>query len=139
MASTPGCWAGYTAILAREYSDPAYFAAHQFTVDAYAVQHPGGKDAQSVQSVTTHLIRLCLMLEHDLIGPRANQQMLRARENAQPFTWLSPPDSDYAMTAVDLLHVETAESHCQKAREWAECAWGAWRPHHEAVRRAIQT
>lgn len=134
MASTPGCWANYTAILAREYSDAAYFAAHQFTVDAYAVQHPGGKDAQSIQSVTTHLIRLCLMLENGFDGARANEHMMSARKKAQPFMWLAPPSAGYAMTAADLIEVDSAQSHCKTARDWARSVWATWEAHHEIVR-----
>ncbi len=41
MLSSPGCWAIYGEVLAREYERPAYMADHRLTVDAYAVQHPG--------------------------------------------------------------------------------------------------
>lgn len=37
LESSPGCWAAYGEVLAREYSDPAYFQVHRLTVDAYAV------------------------------------------------------------------------------------------------------
>jgi len=137
MLSSPGCWAGYTAVLAREYGDPAYFEVHQFTVDAYAVQHPGGQDAQSLQSVTTHLIRLCLQLEHGASGQRANALMMRARESCAPFVWLEPPAETGKLTAADLIAADSADEHRQRVRAWARCAWEAWAPHHETVRHWI--
>ena len=51
MKSSPGCWAVYGEVLAREYEDPYFFEVHRLTVDAYAVQHPGSTDRQSIQSV----------------------------------------------------------------------------------------
>ena len=81
MDSSAGCWAVYGEVLAREYSDPSFFEVHRLTVDAYAVQHPGAKDRQSIQSVGVHLIRLCLFLERDLSPENANDAMLAAGKN----------------------------------------------------------
>ncbi len=41
MLASPGCWAAFTELIAREFGDPAYGALHRHAVDAYAVQHPG--------------------------------------------------------------------------------------------------
>ena len=35
LGATPGCWALYGAVLAREYSDPELMVTHQLTVDAW--------------------------------------------------------------------------------------------------------
>ena len=32
MESSPACWAAYGEVLAREYSDPAYFQVHRLSV-----------------------------------------------------------------------------------------------------------
>ena len=34
MLSSPGCWALYGELLAREYGDVRYMAAHRLTIDA---------------------------------------------------------------------------------------------------------
>lgn len=34
MASSPGCWAAYGIVLAREYSDVMFARNHRLTVDA---------------------------------------------------------------------------------------------------------
>src|SRR5512145_2280867 len=63
IGASPGCWALYGEVLAREYTDPRYGTAHQLTVDAYAAQHPGTPSPQSIQSVTIHLVGLYIVFE----------------------------------------------------------------------------
>ena len=40
MESTPGCWAAFGRVLAREYEDQRHFPIHRLTVSGYAVYHP---------------------------------------------------------------------------------------------------
>ncbi len=134
MKSAPGCWATYGEVLAREYSDPAYFSVHRLTVDAYAVQHPGSKDRQSIQSVAFHLIRLCMFLEHDLTAEKANDLMLEVGKYKSAFTWLSPPAFMGAITCADVERTTTVEAHKQRVREWARSSWDAWSLHHDQIR-----
>jgi hypothetical protein len=91
MESTPSCWAAFGRVLAREYSDQSFFGAHRLTVDSHAVQHPGQPSKQSIQSVGVHLVRLCLLLEHQLTAENANSAMTRAAKQKSSYTWLAPP------------------------------------------------
>lgn len=134
MLSSPGCWSVYGEILAKEYSDPSYFKVHRLTVDAYAVQHPGSTDRQSIQSVGVHLIRLCLFLEHGLTAENANDAMLEAGKNKLKFTWLEPPESLGTITAADVATVNTVNEHKAIVRAWAQNAWNAWSIHHDTIR-----
>lgn len=135
MKSSPGCWSAYGEVLAREYTDPAYFAVHRLTVDAYAVQHPGSStDRQSMQSVGLHLVRLCLVFEHGLEPERANQAMLEAGRSKHLFTWLEPPDSVGAITVADVVGATTVAEHHELVRAWARGAWEAWWDHHGTIR-----
>ncbi len=59
MDSSPGCWALFGEVLAREYSDYNYASHHRLTVDAYAVQHPGKPSPPSIGSVAVHLHLRC--------------------------------------------------------------------------------
>ena len=88
LGASPGCWAVYGEVLAREYQEPTYAVVHRMTVDAYAVQHPGTSSPQTIQSVVVHLISLCLML--------VMQQA--KRRHGDDFLWLDPPDSLGATT-----------------------------------------
>lgn len=44
--ASAACYRLYGEVLARDYSDPAYYrVGHQMVVDAYAAQHAGGRAA----------------------------------------------------------------------------------------------
>lgn len=135
MESSAGCWADYGEILAREYSDPAYFEIHRLTVDTYAAQHPGHPSPQSIKSVGFHLSRLCLFIEHGLEVDRANEAMLIITKTKEHFTWLTPPPSLGLITVADVHKATTVEQHTLLVREWAASVWAAWSSHHETIRR----
>jgi hypothetical protein len=134
MESSPGCWAVYGEVLAREYSNVAFSQTHRMTVDAYAAQHPGHPSPQSIQSVAGHLIRLCLLLEHGLEIERANAAMLKAIESKKKFVWLTPPPSRGALTVLYVHPASSVEDHVQRVRAWAGSVWAAWAPHHDQIR-----
>ncbi len=134
MASSPGCWSVYGEVLAREYSNPSCFEVHRLTVDAYAVQHPGSTDRQSIQSVGVHLIRLCLFFERGLTSENANNAMLEAGKNKHTFTCLEPPESLGTITAADVAKTNTVDDHKAIVRAWAKNTWGAWSIHHDKIR-----
>ena len=133
IESSPGCWAAYGEVLAREYSDQAYFQVHRLTVDAYAVQNPGWPSPQSIQSVAVHLIRLYLVLETGLGLQRANDAIKAAAE-FRTYTWLTPPSSLGNITVADVRKAKDVEEYRQRVHAWAESAWGAWSPHHATIR-----
>ncbi len=139
MNSSPGCWSVYSEVLAREYSDPRYFEVHRLTVDAYAVQHPGSKNRQSIQSVGVHLIRLCLFLEHGLKAEEANEAMLQAGKNKQSFFYLEPPQNFGSITAADIYQAKSVQEHETIVKEWARTVWEAWSTHHDVVREWLPT
>jgi hypothetical protein len=134
MASSPGCWAAFGEVLAREYSDPAYFAIHRLTVDAYAAQHPGQPSPQSIKSVGVHLIRLHLLLECGLEMQHANDAMLVITQNKEHFVWLTPPSVLGLITVANVQAATTVEQHIELVKQWAASVWAAWSPHHETIR-----
>jgi hypothetical protein len=134
MESSPGCWATFGEILAREYSDPTYREVHRLTVDAYAAQHPGTPSRQSIQSVGVHLIRLCLFLEHGLMEENANNIMLKAAKRKGAFFWLEPPASLGQLTIADVVKTRTSQEHKNAVKAWSQSVWKAWRPHHDTIK-----
>ena len=133
MKSSPGCWAIYGEILAKEYSDRSFFDIHRLTVDAYAVQHPGGRDRQSIQSVGVHLIRLYFFLECSLSPERANTSMLEAGKRKKEFTWLAPRKCMGNITAADIHKASSMEEHKELVFMWAREVWNAWAEHHQTI------
>jgi hypothetical protein len=134
LEAAPACWAAYGEVLAREYADTRYFAAHQATVDAYAVQHPGRPSPQTIRSAALHLLRLCLMIEHGLDARRATAAMQAATKVKARFHWLEPPADRGARTVVNSWAAVDADEHVALAQGWARCAWAAWGVHHDQVR-----
>jgi hypothetical protein len=135
LESSPGCWAIYGEVLAREYSDPAFMAIHRLTVDTYAVQHPGTPSPQSIQSVGVHLLRLCLILERGFTDAAAAKAMPELARQKHSFHWLTPPASLGDKTVLHVWNARGATEHTQAVWEWARSAWQAWSPHHEQVKR----
>ncbi len=134
MRSSVGCWAAFGEVLAREYSDAAYFEVHRLTVDAYAVQHPGEPSKQTIGSIGVHLMRLCLFHEKGLTGKNANAAMLGASKHKSSFVWLEPPVTLGSITVADLLDTKNIENHKSMSRKWAKSAWDAWSDHHSTIR-----
>ena len=137
MGGSAGCWAVYNEILRREYEDAAFFASHRFTVDAYAVQHPGDQsDRRAKQSVNIHLAALYAMFEEK--RPKSDiPRLLKtlANKHQSAFKTLTPPlPSAYELTVNDLLPARTASEHQALIYSWAENVWQAWKIHHDHAR-----
>ena len=135
LESTPGCWACYGEVLAREYSDPRYRSAHRLTVDTYAVQHPGQPSPQSIRSVALHLISLCAIFENGADLSAADKIIQQAAKNKDRFEWLPPPPSRGTLTIADVHLARDAQAHVQSVHEWASSAWTAWAAHHPRIRK----
>ncbi|MEO0997122.1 MAG: DUF5946 family protein [Pseudomonadota bacterium] len=134
LGASPGCWAVYGEVLAREYSDALYYRNHRLTVDAYSVQHPGQPSPQTVQSAALHLLSLHAVLERGLSPDRATALMQNFAHHKKQFRWLQPPATPGSVTVVDVRAASTADEHCALVRGWAESAWSAWERHHDVVR-----
>jgi hypothetical protein len=134
LESSPGCWAAWGEVLAREYSDPAYARRHRLTVDAYAAQHPGHESPQTIQSVALHLIRLCLVLERGVDVRRATAAMQAGAARKGHYRWLAPPEALGDVTVAEVLRARTAEEHVAAVERWARAVWQAWSAHHDTVR-----
>jgi hypothetical protein len=65
---TAACQAIFDELLARDFSDIAYFQVHRMMVDTYCLQHPD-RYCVSAKSLAAHLTGLCRLIEHD--GSRA--------------------------------------------------------------------
>lgn len=135
LESAPGCWRLYGEILAREYEDPAYWQVHQLTVDAYAVQHPGRRSDQTIQSAAIHLVRLYLQLEQGMAEEGLLSATRALAHRKGQLIWLSPPGSRGALSVLDVHDAVDASEHASRVRAWAEEAWTAWSLHHDQVRR----
>lgn len=138
LLASPGCWALYGEILARDYSEYNYPPVHGLVVDAYAVQHPGQPVRQAIQSVAVHLIGLCLSLEKGMESKKVTQAIGRATKFSDQFVWLDPPGNLGAITVADVVKAKTLEEYDRLGRAWAGSAWEAWTVHHARIRKWSQ-
>ena len=130
MASSPGCWDAYTAVLAREYEDVALFErCHRLTVDAFAVQHPGDPDERRArQSFWIHGASLWLVLRMGRSHAAATAALKGLAEGDFP---VPPQPSGFALTHADVLAAPETE-HEQRVMAWAEAALAGCGEAHEA-------
>lgn len=135
MLSSPGCWAAYGEVLAREYSDYTGFGdIHRLTVDAFAAQHPHSPSVENTRSVGFHLCRLCLMLERGLDAHQANAAMVTIAAQKARFFPLPRPARLGAVTVADVYAAVGRDEHRNAVRKWAASVWQAWAPCHGTVR-----
>ena len=78
---TAACRALYDEVLARDYSDPRYFACHKLVVDAYSLQHPN-EFCRSAKSLAAHLVGLCEVMEHGGATDRGSPALKRWMDGA---------------------------------------------------------
>ena len=125
MLSSPGCWAQYGELLVREYQSPALFAAaHRFSVDAYALQHPGiADDRRAYQSVHLHYCSLHLIFSYG----RSHAEATRAMQKLAQVEFEPLPErvEAFDITVADLAAADEAD-HARTAKRWAKAAYEAW-------------
>lgn len=137
MLSSPGCWAMFCEIMAKEFSDEKYWKAHQFTVDAYALQHVGKKeDKRALNSVNIHLASLYAIFEEHMSldeAPKVRQQFSQHYKGKDLLEWLEPPDSFGELTVFEPWNNENADLHFEITERWAKSVWEAWSHQHENI------
>jgi len=140
LESTPSCWAAFGEVLAREYENgPLFAAAHRYTVDAYAVQHPGKPERRQIQSVWVHLVALYALFEENCPPRVAKKRMERLANKKDELEWLDPPDFSNTPNVISVLNTTTDEEHVAVAKAWAQSLWEAWyTKHKDAINQKIQ-
>jgi len=137
MLSSPGCWQLYQSILQKEYSDPRFFKANQFTVDTYAIQHYGKKEVpQAVSSVGIHLSSLYLLLNSKIEVEEAAEfksNFANYNKKHHHLTWLEPPSIKGQLNITHLNGIENTDRYIDAVRDWAESTWDAWSYHHNII------
>ncbi len=133
IGASPGCWAVFLEVMAREYGEYGYPAVHHLTVDAYAVQHPGMPSSQAVRSVALHLISLYLALEEGWDAAAVREALRKAAARRDRFHWLQTP-APASLTVLDIVLAGNLAEHEAAVRRWARSVWDSWAGHRETVR-----
>jgi hypothetical protein len=130
------CWSLFEEVLAREFQNAVLFGqVHQLTVDAYAVQHAGGRHPD--KSVCVHLAGLYLTQEVGIAAPNVSPFLQRIAARAS-WPHLAPPVERAPMTVYDVASADSPETHALRVKEWAAHVWRIWSPHHDTARQLAQ-
>ncbi len=138
LESSPGCWASYGEILAKEYSGEEYFRVHELTVDAYALQHPGIQSLQTMSSVNVHLASLYRYFKQGVSENRLSLVKKAIVVKKNDFEWLEPPKDLKAVTSIDVLKAKSAAEHCELIEIWAKYVFEQWKDHHVTVEKLLK-
>lgn len=135
VGASPGCWALYGDLLAREHGEWGSPAIQRLTVATYAAQHPGERSPKGVQAMSGHLIALHLAVDRGIEPARIARELGRAVADPSRFRWLEPPEPGTWMTILDVRGARDLDEHARRVQRWARSVWEAWSPHHEAIRK----
>ncbi len=123
------CWSVFAEVVGTEFSNAVLFGqVHQLTVDAYAVQHAGGRHPD--KSVDIHLAGLCLVLDRGVAPTAVAPQLQALASVTADWPHLDPPAIEWRRTIFD---VAMADDHVGAVREWSADVWKAWSPQRERV------
>ena len=128
------CWAVFEEVMAVEFQDATIFGrAHQITVDAYAVQHAGGRHPD--KSVFIHLVGLYLAIERGVTPGEIAPRLQRFASGRSFWPHFEVPSQRPQLTIQDVaLALGDRETHVEKVKAWGRNVWECWSPHHAAVR-----
>jgi hypothetical protein len=130
------CWDVYTEVLGAEFSDAVLFGqVHQLTVDAYALQHAGGRHPD--KSVAIHLTGLYLMLERGVRPTSVPPLFQELAAKVSDWPHFPPPEVDWSVTVWDVALAGASNEHADRSREWAAAVWRGWSIHHDAIARVV--
>ncbi len=87
------------------------------------------KSVTPIQSVTVHLISLCLQLEHGYTSDQAREALVQAIRYKTEFVWLDPPPSLGPVTILDVRNADAPAAFKDVVRGWAQSVWQAWQPY----------
>ena len=124
-------------LVARDFSDVAYFSVHRLLVDTYALQHPA-RYCASPKSLAAHLMGLCWSVERG--GNRAvGGEPLRAwLDGAARVRKPEIPSFRGRITIADVRSAPDVASHVRSVELWARSTWEAYATLHETARDWIQ-
>lgn len=130
------CWSVYAEVLGEQFSNAIVFGqCHQLTVDAYAVQHPGGVHPD--KSIAVHLVGLHAAFELSVHQMRIARLLQQLAASVSEWPHFPPPTaaSGELETVFSVAMSGSAAEHVTQAKAWAHAVWTKWEQHHDAIRR----
>jgi hypothetical protein len=134
---TAGCRKIFEELIAREFSDVAYFRVHRLTVDTYCLQHPDEYCA-SAKSMAAHLTGVAWLLDRDVSRATGSEAVRRWIEAHSHLERPMPPGFRGALTVADVRGTASPREYAAAVDRWAHATWEAYAPLHELARSWIR-
>jgi hypothetical protein len=131
--ASPACWAIFGEVLARDFGEYRYPAAHRLVVDAYLAQHPGFATAAGRRSVAVHLVGLHCVLDKGMAGDELRRTLAGVFPDKRDILPFEPVPRLDAVNVAFVHAARDVEEHAERAKVWATAVWQAWAPHHPRV------
>ncbi len=134
---TAGCQAIMDELLARDFSDAAYFRVHRMLVDTYALQHPD-RYCVSAKSAAAHLSGLCMLIERGGSKAVGSESLRRWLNGPARIEKPAFPAHRGTLTIDEARSAATPEAYAQAVERWARSTWAAYAALHARARAWIQ-
>ncbi|MEM6735706.1 MAG: DUF5946 family protein [Bacteroidota bacterium] len=137
MLASAGCYEMFNEVLEKEYSDFRYSKAHHYTVDSYAVQHPGEPlNQKAINSVGIHLVSLYFLLEeqYDLAkSAKIKMEFAQFNKTKGIIHAIKRPEKFDGITIFEIWDNENPDEHFDLCKQWALDSWTSWKNHHATI------
>ena len=130
----PACRARFEQAIARDFGDPAYFAAHRLLVDVYALQHPDDYCA-SAKSLAAHLVGLLQILEEGASAATGESFLRDWLDGPRKLDKPAIPAERGRTVLADLDGIDAPTEWSAAVRAWGEEVWNAYSALHPVARR----
>lgn len=135
-AGDAGCQTQFEALLARDFSDLAYFQFHRLLVDTYSLQHPD-RYCVSAKSLAAHLTGLCWALEHGGSTAVGSDHLRRWLDGRVRLKKPAIPVNRGEKTVQEVATAPDLETHETALVAWAKATWKAYSDLHPIARQWI--
>jgi hypothetical protein len=133
---TAGCRRRFDELVARDFSDPAYFRVHRLLVDTYSLQHPD-TFCVSAKSMAAHLTGLAWLLNYEA-GRATGSERLRRWVEAHPDLPRPKPPTFRGLQTIDnVARVSDPAEYAKAVEAWARSTWHAYAALHATARQWI--
>ena len=122
---TAACRASFEELIARDFTDPAFFAVHRMFVDTYCLQHPEDFCA-SAKSLAAHLVGLCLILEEGASAATGATFLRDWLDGARALDKPRLPAERGRTVLADLAGIDATSAWRHAVRRWADSTWDAY-------------
>lgn len=128
-----GCRADFDELLARDFSDPRFFASHRLFVDTYSLQHPD-QFCRSAKSLAMHLVRLFCAVDNEAGAAAGSEALRRWLDGSGRLERPEVPRWRGRLTLGDLPADTGPAEWADALKAWALATWEAYGSLHPLAR-----